>query len=78
MESTFFKKEDNPTHSPFFNVNGKTNREAERALIRVKEKLQGYEDGTYLSVEGQVNLLIQTAKDPNLLCLLYPGWSPWL
>ena len=55
-----------------------TNREAERALIRVKEKLQGYEDGAYLSVEGQVNVLIQTAQDPALLCLLYPGWSPWL
>jgi ataxia telangiectasia mutated family protein len=55
-----------------------TNREAERALIRVKEKLMGYEDGVYLCVEGQVNALIQTAQDPALLCLHYPGWSPWL
>ena len=50
------------------------------ALLRVKNKLQGYEDptGTSLSVEGQVDFLIQEARDPKNLCRLYPGWAPWL
>lgn len=53
---------------------------AQRALARIKHKLQGYEDpnGDAMSVEGQVKLLINQARDPENLCRLYPGWGPWL
>lgn len=53
---------------------------AQRALARIKHKLQGYEDpnGDALSVEGQVKLLINQARDPENLCRLFPGWAPWL
>ncbi|KAL3669905.1 hypothetical protein V7S43_005283 [Phytophthora oleae] len=53
---------------------------AARALIRVKQKLEGYEDpnGSALSIEGQVKQLISAAQDPHNLCKLFPGWAPWL
>ena len=53
---------------------------AERVLLRIKQKLQGYEDpnGTALGVEGHVRRLIKAAQDPRNLATLYPGWSPWL
>ncbi|EQC27304.1 hypothetical protein SDRG_14925 [Saprolegnia diclina VS20] len=53
---------------------------ASRALLRVKQKLQGYEDptGDAMSVEGQVKRLVHMAQDPHNLCKLYPGWGPWL
>lgn len=53
---------------------------AQRALARIKHKLQGYVDpnGDAMSVEGQVKLLINQARDPENLCKLYPGWAPWL
>uniref|UniRef100_A0A8D2ZRU2 Serine-protein kinase ATM n=1 Tax=Scophthalmus maximus TaxID=52904 RepID=A0A8D2ZRU2_SCOMX len=37
------------------------NKVAERVLLRLQEKLKGVEQGTVLSVGGQVNLLIQQA-----------------
>ncbi|KAL4085673.1 hypothetical protein PRIC1_015009 [Phytophthora ramorum] len=53
---------------------------AARALIRVKQKLEGYEDpnGSALSIEGQVKQLMSAAQDPHNLCKLFPGWAPWL
>lgn len=56
------------------------NDAAARALIRVKQKLEGYEDpnGNALSVEGQVKYLVQQAQDPQNLSCLFPGWAPWM
>lgn len=54
------------------------NKEAERALQRLKAKLQGLEYGDTLSVEGQVSQLIVEAEDPSRLCQMFPGWAPWL
>lgn len=53
---------------------------AQRALARIKHKLQGYEDpnGDAMSVEGQVKVLVNQARDPENLCRLFPGWAPWL
>jgi ataxia telangiectasia mutated family protein len=54
---------------------------AERTLLRVLNKLQGQEDpssGEALSVEGQVDLLINEARSPHNLSKLFPGWAPWL
>uniref|UniRef100_A0A8C5IPZ9 non-specific serine/threonine protein kinase n=1 Tax=Junco hyemalis TaxID=40217 RepID=A0A8C5IPZ9_JUNHY len=54
------------------------NKVAERVLMRLQEKLKGVEEGTVLSVGGQVNLLIQQAMDPKNLSRLFPGWKPWV
>ena len=56
------------------------NQAAERALLVVKQKLQGYSDVTHdvLSVEGQVTHLVAEAVDPENLCMLFSGWAPWL
>lgn len=51
---------------------------AERALLRLKQKLQGTENGGVCSVEGQVELLLQEARDPVNLSRLYNGWQPYL
>ena len=54
--------------------------DAERALLRIRQKLKGYEDpgGDAMSVEGHVKYLISEATDPDNLCRIYHGWSPWL
>ena len=54
------------------------NKMAERVLLRVMEKLNGMEEGHHLSVEGQVNLLIQQAMDPSRLCRVFVGWQPYI
>ena len=54
------------------------NKMAERVLLRLGEKLRGVEDGVSLSVNGQVNRLIQEARDPKNLCRVFPGWQPWV
>jgi len=54
---------------------------AMHAIARIKEKLQGYEEGAsseQLSVDGQVQLLINAARDPDSLCRLFCGWSAWM
>lgn len=56
------------------------NEWAERALLRLKQKLQGTEEGSAgpTSVEGQVEWLIQESRDPANLCCLYEGWQAYL
>ncbi|KAJ9577912.1 hypothetical protein L9F63_025225 [Diploptera punctata] len=54
------------------------NKMAERALVRLRQKLQGTEEGTATSISGQVNRLIQQARDPVNLCRLFHGWQPYL
>ena len=57
------------------------NLAAKHTIARIKEKLQGYEEGTsseQQSVEGQVQLLINYARDPDNLCAIFHGWAPWL
>ncbi|KAJ1969833.1 Serine/threonine-protein kinase tel1 [Dispira parvispora] len=49
------------------------NPEAERAILNVKRRL--VKD---LSVECQVNELVQTATDPQYLARMFPGWQPWM
>ncbi|GMH31457.1 hypothetical protein Nepgr_033300 [Nepenthes gracilis] len=54
------------------------NKDAARALLRVKQKLDGYEEGEMRSVHGQVQQLIQDAIDPERLSQMFPGWASWL
>ncbi|CAN6483726.1 unnamed protein product [Victoria cruziana] len=54
------------------------NKDAARALMRVKQKLDGYEEGEMRSVQGQVQQLIQNAVDTDRLAHMFPGWGAWL
>lgn len=54
------------------------NVSAERALLRLKQKLHGTEEGGTSSIEGQVEKLLQQARDPSNLCRLYSGWQAFL
>merc|ERR1712228_144332 len=57
------------------------NEAANRAVEKIHQKLQGYEEGNSgerQSVEGQVQLLINSARDPDNLCNLFPGWAPFI
>lgn len=54
------------------------NRDAARALMRVKQKLDGYEAGDMRSIQGQVQQLVQDAQDLDNLCQMFPGWGAWL
>lgn len=60
------------------NQKGNFNSDAERTLLRIKQKLQGFEYGEVLSVEGQVSQLIQEAQDKERLAKLFPGWASWV
>ena len=53
--------------------------EAARLLIRVRQKLLGFEDpnGNALGVEGQVKRLIGEACADANLAPMWPGWSPF-
>lgn len=53
-------------------------KDADRALLRIREKLIGIEDGTILSERGQVLFLIQMATNEELLAQMYHGWQPWM
>ncbi len=53
------------------------NRDAHHAMLRIRQKLQGVENGEVLGVEGHVAMLINEARDPNLLAKLYVGWAAW-
>ncbi|KAL2608088.1 hypothetical protein R1flu_026661 [Riccia fluitans] len=54
------------------------NKDAARALFRVKQKLDGYEEGEMRSLQGQVQQLIHDAQDPERLSQLFPGWGAWV
>jgi len=59
-------------------VNHNNQAAASHALVRVKTKLQGIEQGMTLNILGQVNYLINIARDPANLSQMYAGWKPWL
>jgi ataxia telangiectasia mutated family protein len=51
------------------------NADAERAVLRVQQKLEGAESGEsgIRSVEAQVFELLEEAQDPEHLAKMYPG-----
>ena len=56
------------------------NEAADHAIRRVREKLNGYEEGTsgeQQTIEGQVRFLIRAARDKDDLSEMYPGWAPF-
>eukprot|EP01064_Diplonema_japonicum_P024245 TRINITY_DN3476_c2_g1_i2.p1 TRINITY_DN3476_c2_g1~~TRINITY_DN3476_c2_g1_i2.p1 ORF type:complete len:2821 (+),score=710.18 TRINITY_DN3476_c2_g1_i2:67-8529(+) len=64
--------------TPETDAGQKRNPDAELALMRVTEKLDGYEDGEYLSVAGQTNKLIKNASSLDTLAEMYVGWAAWM
>ncbi|XP_011310406.1 serine-protein kinase ATM [Fopius arisanus] len=55
-----------------------TNKMAERALLRIDQKLHGTEEGIATSIAGQVERLIQQARDPGNLSRIFYGWQAYL
>ncbi|KAM6448107.1 serine-protein kinase ATM isoform 1-T2 [Liasis olivaceus] len=76
--SSAFSSADQGCNKKANNENQLFNKVAERVLIRLQDKLKGMEEGTVLSVVGQVNFLIQQSVDPKNLSRLFPGWKPWV
>lgn len=50
---------------------------AERALLRLSNKLHGIEDNRAINVEAQVEKLIQEARNPENLARLFSGWQAY-
>ena len=60
---------------------GVSNADAERALLRVRQKLEGVVEGgegDARGVGGQVQQLLTDATDPDKLARMYIGWAPWM
>jgi FKBP12-rapamycin complex-associated protein len=61
----------------------KLNARALDIISRIQAKLTGWDfspdegDEIYLTVEEQVDRLIQEATSNENLCGLYSGWQPW-
>ena len=63
-------------------ITEKLNARALDIINRIHSKLTGYDfwddrDEVYLTVEQQVDRLIQEATSHENLCCLYSGWQPW-
>lgn len=59
------------------NEENEGSKEAQRALRRIAEKLDGLEDTERLSVEAHVARLIDEARAIKVLVSVFPGWAPW-
>lgn len=55
-----------------------TDQFRDRVLQRLLDKLKGIDDVHPLSVQGQVNVTIQQAVDPQRLAQIFYGWRPYL
>ena len=56
-----------------------TNRGAERALVRIEDKLRGImRKREPLSYKGQVGALLREARSGENLCQMFDGWAAWL
>jgi ataxia telangiectasia mutated family protein len=67
------REEDEPQDEQLLKTNKSDNDEAGIALFGIKKKLS-----SSISVEGQVQELINQAMDPRNLCRMFPGWQPWI
>lgn len=51
---------------------------ADRVVLRLQQKLAGFEDGFSRNVSEQVTVLIQQATNEPNLSRLFPGWQPYV
>lgn len=86
-DTSYTGKEENSDHTGNLRIPAvammaeNENDVATRTIAKINEKLQGYEEGTFgerQTVEGQVRLLINAARNPDNLCTMFMGWMPWL
>jgi ataxia telangiectasia mutated family protein len=57
------------------------NDQATHIIAKIQQKLQGYEEATsgeQQGIGGQIQLLINQARDPENLAVMFPGWAPWV
>jgi ataxia telangiectasia mutated family protein len=57
------------------------NEMGKKAIAKINDKLQGYEESTsgeQQGIEGQVQLLINAARDVENLSPMYAGWGPYI
>lgn len=61
-------------------VKEKCNNHAMALLNRIQMKLDGHEllSNTQFSVAEQVDWMINEARHPDNLSVLYEGWAPWV
>ncbi|CAF0900518.1 unnamed protein product, partial [Didymodactylos carnosus] len=55
-----------------------TNKLAERLLIGLRQKLQGFEGILQMTIKAHVNMLINEATSVENLSRLFAGWQPYL
>lgn len=55
-----------------------TNKMAERLLLGLRQKLQGVERFSQMTIKAHVNMLIQEATSIDNLSQLFAGWQPYL
>ncbi|KAJ3261955.1 hypothetical protein HK103_003798 [Boothiomyces macroporosus] len=67
------EQDDEPEYQKYFDKEISGNEEADIALFGVRKKLS-----SNLSIECQVEELVNSAMDPNNLCRMYPGWQSWI
>lgn len=62
------------------NTNSFDKDAAERTISRIKNKLHGLEDSASdaLSIEGQIEHVVNEAQDVANLSRIFVGWAPWL
>ncbi|XP_063982057.1 serine-protein kinase ATM [Diachasmimorpha longicaudata] len=72
------QSEDSNRFSDSGEQDAKPTNMAERALLRIDQKLHGTEEGIATSIGGQVERLIQQARDPANLSRIYCGWQAYL
>lgn len=75
------KKIKDGDHASLTEKKSDRNEAAALVLAKIQEKLQGYEDGTsgeQQGIEGQVQLLINSARDPANLSRMFAGWASWV
>ncbi|KAF7996223.1 hypothetical protein HCN44_001855 [Aphidius gifuensis] len=56
----------------------KENDLAKKSLLRMEQKLLGTEEGIATSISGQVDRLIQQARNPANLAVIFSGWQAHL
>jgi len=67
-------------NGPNSNANSFDKDAAERTIGRIKNKLHGMEDSASdaLSIEGQIEHVVNEAQDISNLSRIFVGWAPWL
>jgi ataxia telangiectasia mutated family protein len=67
-----------PKKGPVMDKDVERNKDAQRVLLRVQDKLNGIVGKDILREEEHVEVLVREAQDVNQLGRMYYGWSAWV